>query len=1060
MGQSSRPVSTMPVWLGVAAGFVIAFLHPAVGVVITVPLGFVFGYLFYARGRADEQHKELAARIGDLLERVSLIEYSVTRLRSEHGELQTDTEQTQATPTDGVFADAPVAVPPPAVVPVQPATTTEPEFAPRIEVAAPAVAPPPSITPARPTVSPRSSPSLIERGIAAAKAWLFGGNTVARVGLLVLFVGVAFLLRYVAERTEVPIELRLAGVALGGLVLLIVGWRLRDKRPGYAITLQGGAIGILYLTVFAALRLYDVLPAVPAFALLAVLAVLSAVLAVAQNARALAALGATGGFLAPILVSTGAGRIEILLSFYLLLNLGVLGISWFRAWRELNWIGFAFTFGVLGFWVAQRYTPDQYLVAQGFLIAFWLLFLVVSLLYALRQPQSTRGIFDTTLMFALPLAAFGIQSRLTTGVQLALAATVAAAAYLFSSALLMRRRDAALRVLTEASFGVGVAFLTLAVPLAASAQWTAAAWALEGLALLWVGMRQQRILPIVAGLALHVAGAFALVRALDTGAINTLPQFSGFTLNLAVFAATAFASSFVLARASALQAAMPAAFGRNGVLIASAAPWTMRLIGWAWVVVLVWQPLAYPWYVAAWCVLSLGLMVGNRRQSRDDSPVSAEWVAGVAIIVLAWLATEARADAAAELVEQMSVTTLLRLAVTVTAITAALLSLAGGAMQRTVAAALLAFGVLVWLSALLAEIWSRIDSPFAAAQVALMIVAVTAAALVWLAHRLKWGWPLQLSWVYFVAHVVLAATVVVWALEAAQMPSRYYGWIVWPLAWAFFYARLDWDERALWRMPGNVQATLHVSGLWLLTAMIAAEMALRIDTIAGDGWFHATWGAVPALALWLVIHYAMRWPMRAAPFAYASVGAPGLAIFALAWIALTSVLTAGDPAPIPYVPLLNPLDLASLLALAAVLRWHMADHRPNWQRPVRFALGTAAFVALNAAALRAVHFLAGVPWNADSLAESLLVQSVLSLLWTATAMALMVFAHQRTMRGLWVVGAALLGAVVVKLFFVDLSGQGTIERIVSFVGVGVLILIIGYLAPVPPSAAQPARATV
>ena len=56
-------------------------------------------------------------------------------------------------------------------------------------------------------------------------------------------------------------------------------------------------------------------------------------------------------------------------------------------------------------------------------------------------------------------------------------------------------------------------------------------------------------------------------------------------------------------------------------------------------------------------------------------------------------------------------------------------------------------------------------------------------------------------------------------------------------------------------------------------------------------------------------------------------------------------------------------------------------------------------------------------------------------------------------------GAALLAAVVVKLFFVDLDGQGTIERIVSFVGAGVLILLIGYLAPVPPSTPTARSAT-
>jgi len=55
-------------------------------------------------------------------------------------------------------------------------------------------------------------------------------------------------------------------------------------------------------------------------------------------------------------------------------------------------------------------------------------------------------------------------------------------------------------------------------------------------------------------------------------------------------------------------------------------------------------------------------------------------------------------------------------------------------------------------------------------------------------------------------------------------------------------------------------------------------------------------------------------------------------------------------------------------------------------------------------------------------------------------------------------GGALLAVVVVKLFFIDLSGQGTIERIVSFLGVGLLLLVIGYLAPVPPATATARRA--
>jgi uncharacterized membrane protein len=327
--------------------------------------------------------------------------------------------------------------------------------------------------------------------------------------------------------------------------------------------------------------------------------------------------------------------------------------------------------------------------------------------------------------------------------------------------------------------------------------------------------------------------------------------------------------------------------------------------------------------------------------------------------------------------------------------------------------------------------------------------------LTWLGKRLHWDWPLRLSWAYFVAHLVLSATVIVLAASGAQLPSRHFGGVVWPLAWAYFYARLAWDERMSLRVP--TPTPIHVGGLWLLTAMIAAEAALHLDAIAGDGWFFAAWGALPALALWLVTQYALLWPMRAAPFAYAQIGAPGLAAFTLIWILVASMVTAGDPAPLPYLPVLNPLDLASIFVLISALRWHLADRRIDWQRPVRIALGAAVFLALNAAALRSVHFIGGVPWDAVSLGRSLLVQAVLSLLWTASAMALMIVAHRRAWRWLWLVGSGLLAAVIVKLFFVDLSGQGTIERIVSFVGVGVLILVIGYLAPVPPAAGEPAR---
>ncbi|MEK7733901.1 MAG: DUF2339 domain-containing protein, partial [Pseudomonadota bacterium] len=282
-----------------------------------------------------------------------------------------------------------------------------------VPVPPPAVAPPPAKVAAAAAPTPRSAaPAEPPRWWTATREFLFGGNTAVRIGVVVLFFGVAFLLKYAADRNLFPVELRLTTAALGGLVLLVFGWRLRLRLPGYALALQGGAVGILYLTVFAALRLYHLIPPALAFGLLALVAVFSAVLAVAQNARSLAVLGAAGGFLAPVLASTGAGQHVLLFSYYALLNAGILAIAWFRAWRSLNLLGFVFTFVIGALWGRKYYQPDLFASTEPFLILFTLMYIGIAVLYALRQPLRLTGLVDGTLVFGVPLIGFTLQAVL------------------------------------------------------------------------------------------------------------------------------------------------------------------------------------------------------------------------------------------------------------------------------------------------------------------------------------------------------------------------------------------------------------------------------------------------------------------------------------------------------------------------------------------------------------------------------------------------------------------------------------------------------------------------
>ena len=200
--------------------------------------------------------------------------------------------------------------------------------------------------------------------LAPIRKWLFGGNTIVKAGIGILFIGLAFLAKYASEHAHVPVEVRLAAIGAAAVVLLGFGWRLRVARPEYAQVLQGGAVAVLYLTLFAAFRYYGVLVATPAFVLMVAVAALAAALAVLQDARPLAVVGALGGFATPLIVSTGSDNyVALFVSTWC--SMPASPRSRIEDRRLLNLVGFVAMFIVAPRGRA-RYRPEDYATSQAF----------------------------------------------------------------------------------------------------------------------------------------------------------------------------------------------------------------------------------------------------------------------------------------------------------------------------------------------------------------------------------------------------------------------------------------------------------------------------------------------------------------------------------------------------------------------------------------------------------------------------------------------------------------------------------------------------------------------
>lgn len=339
----------------------------------------------------------------------------------------------------------------------------------------------------------RRADGFIDKVETTIREFFTTGNIVVKVGAIVLFFGIAFLLKYAAERVVFPIELRLMGVAAAGIAMIVVGWRMRGDKLEYGLILQGIGVGILYITVFAASKFYHLLPASMTFAILLLLVALSGLLAVKQNAKSLAIFGAIGGFLAPVLMSTGSGSHIMLFSYYAVLNLGIFGIAWFKSWRVLNFVGFVFTFIISAAWGYKSYQPEYFATTESFLLLFYFFYLTISVLFAYRQAPKLKGYVDGTLVFGLPLVAFALQSQIVDQYQYgeAITAAVMAVIYFVLAKLLWRPEKKGVRLLAESFLALGVTFGSLAIPLALDGRWTAAVWSLEGAALVWIGLRQS-----------------------------------------------------------------------------------------------------------------------------------------------------------------------------------------------------------------------------------------------------------------------------------------------------------------------------------------------------------------------------------------------------------------------------------------------------------------------------------------------------------------------------------------------------------------------------------------
>ncbi|MBB3107476.1 putative membrane protein [Psychrobacter luti] len=902
------------------------------------------------------------------------------------------------------------------------------------------------------TIEPdeRSLP-IVTSVIHSMKNWFFGGNLVVRVGVLVLLVGVVLLLRLLSDYIEIPITVKLMSIGIIGLGLAALGLKLAKNRFAYGITLQGAGLAIAYLTTFFAYSVYQVLASMPSFIGLGILSAITIGLAVRQNALPLALLALSGGFFAPILTNSDIGNLVTLFSYYLLLNVTIAVIAHYRTWKMLNLLGVMVTFGLAYYWGATENLSAVIEAQRWSLVLLISLHVLLYLFVVIRYAQqiiaynilneadfahtdiadtfnSANNVnhmdkihlgndsyvfpIDTGLLFSVPILAFGLFAALLDPIPNALTITSAVLAVMYLGiGWVFVQRSQCYALITEGMLALGFGFLALVIPLALDAEWIAFGWSVQGLALVWFGRRSLRAWSVLFGLLLQLLSIAMLM----INVVFTIKDYP--TLALTISALSYLATMFIL-RASNSPTIL------NGSVDDD---------------------------------LNSHLKYSQEQVTTLDSIASYASALGISIQAAhQWLTSINSQGKVFSIVWRSPI--LIRF---------------------------LTFTAIGWLLYVLVIDFDQWFVSWQLATTALLGLALLTSLVIYQAitHYHSWREIRQFS------HGLL---LLFYAMVVLQLPQKYefdYQWTTfhWPIFITLFIGWLAVGQ--LWLRTWHKEAELKSfdSASWLGAGIILLAEAMHYGLPDSKGvmtilvpiafmliGLYVTYRHIqlqnfkddntepktPSSALtpyWFDLHQAL--------LDSAKIFVP----MTLGWAIFTNFTYDGVIWGLPYFPLFNLYDVTLWLVVfyglgVYLLRQPHGMQSRNLLNAIPkndMLLIVLALIGLwigSSMLVRTLHAFIGTPlwigglydvtggaWNSEQ------VQTGLTILWTLIALVATIIASRYGQRTLWFMGIGLLGIVVLKLVLVDLSQTEAIWRVISFLGAGSLILVIGYLAPLPPA---------
>lgn len=316
-----------------------------------------------------------------------------------------------------------------------------------------------------------------------------GARWFSIIGIVVLVLGIAIGVKYAIDQNLINETTRLVLGYLAGGIILTLALFYKKKYDVFSAILLSGAMSVMYFTTYVGYSHYHFYSAPVAFFIMAIFTGFTVFAAHIYNYEVIALIGLVGGYAMPMLLSTGGGEIQYMFGFMLILNLGVLALSFKKYWKFVNHVAYALSWLIFAIWMATSYKPEIYFGrTMFFATAFYLIFYMSFIAYKIFRNKPFSA-WDVILVLSNSLIYFGIgynamQNDAYEKYQGLFC--VLNAVFHLGFALLCKKKEVTDKTIFYFIIAMVISFITMAIPVQLDGNFVTFIWLCEMVVLTWM----------------------------------------------------------------------------------------------------------------------------------------------------------------------------------------------------------------------------------------------------------------------------------------------------------------------------------------------------------------------------------------------------------------------------------------------------------------------------------------------------------------------------------------------------------------------------------------------